>query len=219
MPQAKPTKQLRPGRPKDEELPGRRRAEIVRHAIEEFARNGFSGADLDAIAKAAGCSKGTLYNYFSSKVDLFNTSVDHVLVSMKASIGISDDGDMVEQLSKLVHGFLRHFADHPQHVELLVQERSDFRDREDATYCRYREESRRSWSQRFEKLIAEGRMRAMPTDQAVNTLGDLLYGTIFMNHIRGRKIDPKRQAAELLDILLGGLLTEPGFKQYLRKKT
>jgi hypothetical protein len=61
-------------------------------------------------------------------------------------------------------------------------------------------------------------MRRMPADRAINILGDLLYGTIFMNHFRGRRIAPDRQAAELLDVLLGGLLTEPEL-QARRKRT
>jgi AcrR family transcriptional regulator len=207
-------KRAGPGRPKDDELAARRRADIVRHAIDEFARRGYAGADLDVIAAHAGCSKGTLYNYFKSKGDLFAASVDHVLFGMKEAVGTLDEGeDPIDQLENLVRGFLRHFAKHPQHVELLVQERSDFRDREEPTYYTYRAASRRQWRRRFERLMAEGRMRRMPPDRAINILGDLLYGTIFMNHFRGRRIDPARQAAEVLDVLLGGLLTDAEFRR------
>jgi AcrR family transcriptional regulator len=210
-------KRTGPGRPKDDQLPARRRADIVRHAIDEFARRGYAGADLDVIAANAGCSKGTLYNYFKSKGDLFAASVDHVMFGMKEAVGtLDDDQDPVEQLESLVHGFLRHFAKNPQHVELLVQERSDFRDRAEPTYYTYRTASRRQWRDRFERLMNQGRMRRMPPDRAINILGDLLYGTIFLNHFRGRRINPDRQAAELLDILLGGLLTEAEFRS--RKK-
>jgi AcrR family transcriptional regulator len=214
---ASPRTKSKPGRPRDEQLAERRRAEIVRHAIDEFARHGFNGADLDAIARNAGCAKGTLYNYFESKGDLFSASVDHVMFSMVEAVGTRDEGDPVEQLDQLVHGFLRHFAKHPQYVELLVQERSDFRDRKEPTYYRYRESSRRQWKERFASLIKQGRMRQMPADQAMNTLTDLLYGTIFLNYFRGRKIDPERQARELLDVLLGGLLTNGEFTIYRRR--
>jgi AcrR family transcriptional regulator len=212
-------KRAGPGRPKDDELAARRRADILHHAIDEFARRGYAGADLDVIAANAGCSKGTLYNYFKSKGDLFSAAVDHVMFGMVKAVGTGcDDADPIDALENLVRGFLRHFARHPQHVELLVQERSDFRDREEPTYYKYRAASRRQWRQRFERLMADGRMRRMPADRAINILGDLLYGTIFMNHFRGRRIAPDRQAAELLDVLLGGLLTEPEL-QARRKRT
>jgi AcrR family transcriptional regulator len=210
MAESKP-KRAGPGRPRDDELPARRRADIVRHAIDEFARHGYAGADLDAIAANAGCSKGTLDNYFASKGDLFGASVDHVMFSMVEAAGVKEEGDPLEQLEHLVHGFLRHFAEHPQHVELLVQERSDFRDRPEPSYYTYRAASRKQWQKRFEQLMDEGRMRRMPAERAINFLGDLLFGTIFMNYVRRRRIDPDRQAGEVLDILLGGLLTGEEF--------
>ena len=212
MPESKP-KRPGPGRPRDDELAARRRADIVRHAIDEFARRGYAGADLDVIAANAGCSKGTLYNYFASKGELFSASVDNVMFGMVEAAGVKGDGDPLEELATLVHGFLRHFAKHPQHVELLVQERSDFRDRAEPTYYRYRAASRKQWQKRFEQLMDQGRMRRMPPEQAINILGDLLYGTIFLNYFRRRQIDPDKQAAELLDILLGGLLTEQEFRR------
>ncbi|MGD8378963.1 MAG: TetR/AcrR family transcriptional regulator [Gammaproteobacteria bacterium] len=48
-----------------------RRAEITRAATEVFAREGFQGASVEAIAEAAGVSKGTLYGYFENKEALF----------------------------------------------------------------------------------------------------------------------------------------------------
>jgi AcrR family transcriptional regulator len=212
MPESKP-KRPGPGRPRDVELAARRRADIVRHAIDEFARRGYAGADLDVIAANAGCSKGTLYNYFASKGELFSASVDNVMFGMVEAAGVKGEGDPLEQLATLVHGFLRHFAQHPQHVELLIQERSDFRDRAQPTYYRYRAASRKQWQKRFEQLMDQGRMRRMPPEQAINILGDLLYGTIFLNYFRRRQIDPDKQAAQLLDILLGGLLTEQEFRR------
>lgn len=207
MPQPKP-KRPGPGRPKDDQLAARRRSQIIQHAIDEFARNGYANADLDVIAASAGCSKGTLYNYFTSKSDLFGASVDYVMQMVVEAAGVGDEGDPLEQLEKLVHAFLSHFAAHPEHVELLVQERSDFRDREEPSYDRYRAASRQRWKRRFEQLMNDGRMRRMPAEQAINILGDLLYGTIFLNHFRRRRIKPQQQAAEVLDVLFRGFLTD-----------
>jgi AcrR family transcriptional regulator len=199
-------KKARPGRPRDRDLPARRRSQIIHHAIDEFARNGFRGADLDVIAANAGCSKGTLYNYFSSKGDLFSASVDHVMFSMVEAVDDTDEGDPLERLEQLVRGFLRHFSTYPQYVELLVQERSDFRDRAEPTYYQYRLVSRKRWQKRFATLIEQKRMRPMPADRAINVMSDLLYGTIFMNYFRHRQINPDEQADELLDVLFHGLL-------------
>ncbi len=47
------------------------RARLLETAARHFARNGLEGANVDAISLDAGFAKGTLYNYFRSKEDLF----------------------------------------------------------------------------------------------------------------------------------------------------
>src|SRR5262245_46154847 len=52
-----------------------RRALIMERAEEVFLEEGFAGASMAAIAARSGCSKGTLYNYFISKEELFVSCV------------------------------------------------------------------------------------------------------------------------------------------------
>ena len=53
-----------------------RREAIVSIAHEAFLTNGYSGTSMSAIAARLGGSKGTLYNYFSSKEELFAAVVE-----------------------------------------------------------------------------------------------------------------------------------------------
>lgn len=50
---------------------GRKYDQVIDGAREVFMREGFEGASVDAIAKAAGVSKATLYSYFTDKKLLF----------------------------------------------------------------------------------------------------------------------------------------------------
>jgi AcrR family transcriptional regulator len=47
------------------------RERLLQTAAKHFARDGLDGASVDAISLDAGFAKGTLYNYFRSKEDLF----------------------------------------------------------------------------------------------------------------------------------------------------
>lgn len=47
------------------------RARLLETAARHFARHGLEGANVDAISLDAGFAKGTLYNYFRSKEELF----------------------------------------------------------------------------------------------------------------------------------------------------
>ncbi|MGH8460011.1 MAG: TetR/AcrR family transcriptional regulator C-terminal domain-containing protein [Stenotrophobium sp.] len=60
-----------PGRPKDLD----KRAAILQSAKQLFARNGYAGVSMDAIAREAHVSKITLYSHFSGKESLFQTAV------------------------------------------------------------------------------------------------------------------------------------------------
>ena len=50
---------------------GRKYADVIAGAREVFLRDGFEGASVDDIARAAGVSKATLYSYFADKRVLF----------------------------------------------------------------------------------------------------------------------------------------------------
>lgn len=66
-----------------EALSPEKQRQILRGAAEVFAEDGYEGASMSRIAACAGVSKGTLYNYFDSKADMFAAWVhlecDHML--------------------------------------------------------------------------------------------------------------------------------------------
>jgi len=47
------------------------RRRLLEKAAEQFAERGLDGTQIDAIALAAGFAKGTIYNYFAGKEELF----------------------------------------------------------------------------------------------------------------------------------------------------
>ncbi len=53
-----------------------KRRQIILGAAAVFSEDGYEGASMSRIAEQAGVSKGTLYNYFASKSDLFTAYVE-----------------------------------------------------------------------------------------------------------------------------------------------
>ncbi|MFT8676124.1 MAG: TetR/AcrR family transcriptional regulator [Acetobacter sp.] len=53
-----------------------KRQQILAGAKAVFAEHGYEGASMSVIARKAGVSKGTLYNYFTNKADLFTAFVE-----------------------------------------------------------------------------------------------------------------------------------------------
>jgi len=57
-------------------LPEEKRQTIVNVAIEEFASYGFESASINRIVASSGIAKGSFYQYFADKLDLFMHLVD-----------------------------------------------------------------------------------------------------------------------------------------------
>ena len=60
---------------------------ILAAARREFAGQGFSGARVEAIARAAGCNKAMLFYYYSSKEKLYRAVLELALGEIFAEIG------------------------------------------------------------------------------------------------------------------------------------
>ncbi|MGV0586826.1 TetR/AcrR family transcriptional regulator [Mycobacteroides chelonae] len=67
------------GRPADPELAARRRADLITAATEVFSDIGYTKAGVSEITDRAGLGKGTFYQYFDSKRDIFDAVVDAAL--------------------------------------------------------------------------------------------------------------------------------------------
>lgn len=61
-----------------------RRREILNAARKVFARRGFTDAIVDDIASEAGVAKGTIYLYFASKKDIYNSLLQNDMEVLKA---------------------------------------------------------------------------------------------------------------------------------------
>jgi AcrR family transcriptional regulator len=62
------------------------RSRIIQSAIECFSKNGFDRTRMDEISLLADLSKGTLYNYFDNKEDLFNAICEDSLDLLKIQL-------------------------------------------------------------------------------------------------------------------------------------
>ncbi|HFU7527313.1 TetR/AcrR family transcriptional regulator [Aerococcus mictus] len=67
--------------------------QIINAAIKEFVRNGFEKASTNEIIKRANISKGSLFNYFNSKKDLYLYLIEY---SSKAIVNLNEEIDLSE---------------------------------------------------------------------------------------------------------------------------
>ena len=86
-----------------------RRETILKVAREVFFEQGYTAASMSTIAARLGGSKGTLYNYFKSKEELFEAQVRDLCGAAVDRISdVSVDGEPVEVLTSLGEQYLEH---------------------------------------------------------------------------------------------------------------
>lgn len=101
-----------------ERLEAARRAAVVEAAEKEFAANGFSAGSLNVIARQAGVAKGSLFQYFNDKLDLFAYISDGASVRVRSHMEqvarqLRPGRSFFEFLAELFDKWVGYFADHP----------------------------------------------------------------------------------------------------------
>jgi AcrR family transcriptional regulator len=102
----------------------RTREKILRAAIAEFARHGFSGARVDRIRQGAGANTRMIYHYFGDKRRLYVAVLEHVIADLRREelrleVDHVDPFEGMMQLFAFIHD---HFAEHPELINLLSGE-------------------------------------------------------------------------------------------------
>lgn len=199
------------GRPRDPAAQAQREEELLAAATKIFAEHGFRQTDVQWVADALGVGKGTVYRCFPSKEALFLAAVDRGVRQLSAAVDAEIEGieDPVEVIARSVRCYLTFFDTHPELLELLIQERAEFKDRSKPTFFAHREAHIEPWRQWVEALMRDGRLRRMRPDTVLDVFNQTLYGTIFTDHFAQRRRSFASRADEILDVLFHGVLTEP----------
>lgn len=86
-------------------LPDKKKNRIVKAAVEEFAQNGYTKASITRIVNEADIAKGSYYQYFEDKEDLYKyilkKAVEKKLKYVKEELNDFNEGDFFEYWRKL----------------------------------------------------------------------------------------------------------------------
>jgi AcrR family transcriptional regulator len=98
------------------------RARLLAAAARELARGGFERANVDGISLAAGYAKGTIYNYFPSKEELFLAVVEEASAQAAATAPAPADASAWERLTAVLTGFCSWASQQDSLARVLVRE-------------------------------------------------------------------------------------------------
>jgi AcrR family transcriptional regulator len=131
-----------------------RKGQILVAAIELFSRYGFYETEVAAIAKVAGVSKGTIYNYFADKHTLFMETVEFGIERLSKRIGESTRGiaEPASRLETAIDSYLSFLRENRHLYRIVFLHRSTLRDAQELRFA----ERFLSHFSLFEGILADG---------------------------------------------------------------
>ena len=99
-----------------------KREKLLREAATLFAERGYNQTDVAELAGRAGVAKGSIYNYFESKEDLYlYVCRDGMQRSRKAIYGDLNPGwDVYRQIEHIFRQGARFIGNHPEYLTLYT---------------------------------------------------------------------------------------------------
>lgn len=96
--------------------------EILEAAAECFSQQGFAATSIDAVARHLGSTKGRVYHYFPSKMDLYNAVRDRGMELSFDSIqpGYEAEAAAVDRLALMAHGQCYAMMAHISYMQVLL---------------------------------------------------------------------------------------------------
>jgi TetR/AcrR family transcriptional regulator len=206
--------------PKRERRKEARPSELMEAALSLFVEKGFAATRVEEVAQRAGVSKGTLFLYFPSKVELFKAVVRENIVGRFDEWNQAFDqfqGSTADMLRYcMLQWWERIGATQASGItKLVISEASLFP--EIANF--YRTEVIEPGSALIRRIlqrgVSRGEFRAMDTDQAVHSIVAPMIFIILWKHgmgpcchqAGGAAMDPLTFIHSQADILLHGMAT------------
>ena len=179
-----------------------RRAAILDAARTVFARNGFTGAIMDAIASEAGIAKGTVYLYFRSKTDIYKAVLAHDMKALQANslARIEAATGLPAKIEAFALARLENADARREFFRIMDSEDSNL------TYNRrqYREWHREPvlrLAQSIEQAAKSGEIRHLPAEKAAWLIADMIRGAVQRRILEQDNTPPAAEARFLRDFI------------------
>jgi AcrR family transcriptional regulator len=172
-----------------------KRDDILKVAYAAFLSEGYAATSMSSIAARVGGSKATLYNYFSSKEELFAAVIEEKCRDIQAMIFDADDPDFRKALTRLAERFVRLSLqdDSIATYRLITAETARFPELGRAFYMSGRHRGKQMLADYFARAQSEAKLKpADPTDIATLFL-QLCKGELILQKLWNVNPDPSEE--------------------------
>lgn len=201
----------------------RKRSHILVAAKDIFAREGFSQAGMELVARNAGVSTATLYAHFPSKAELFRVVVEDTIADLAGAIPASTatSGDARTRLTAFATAYATFYSDPTSRAlfRMVIAERRRFPELAEHFRTRGRNEFGGTAVTLIRELVAEGALTVEKASRAAGQLqGMLEHTTLLYGLIEGDEALPSRSPAEIAADAVETFLARYAARAQVREK-
>lgn len=190
----------------DRPKPGNKRNIIIKAAVQVFSQKGYHNTRMEEIALAAGIGKGTIYEYFQSKLQLFQEMLGQSMQLYYSSMSNEklDQLTIDKKLSLILESHFRFCYEHHELTKMIFQ--NDIYD-----------EELKEWSLKIHKEkeghiqsligegIAQGELKPMDVKLAALMVMGVIQ-SIWLPLVLGNwQVDPTVAANKMTALIMHGL--------------
>lgn len=184
-----------------------KRERILEAAQSVFARKGYYLSKIEEIAELAGVGKGTVYEYFASKEELYKEMFKLILNRYTEYVMVEETPEMTakEWIRHLLEMHLRYMLENRQHMP------TDFGDLGgmDMEILGWMYDMRKRSIERlisvFQKGIDRGELKGMDPELGANLLVGMMRGVTLPLMVEGDCGKPSQVAEAMTEILFHGI--------------
>ncbi len=184
-----------------------KRYRIMKGAAKIFAEKGFHRAKMEEIAQEADVGKGTVYEYFSSKqqlfIEMFKQGKDYYLDALNRAV--ENEPVFYSKLKNIAYLHLNFFKEHKDLARIFMQEFLQLGVEMQEAVFQLEEYEIKLLEELFQQGVREGYFRPANTKVAARAF----YGSINAMSVPmlffGEKPNLEKLSGEIVDIFLRGI--------------
>lgn len=181
---------------------------IIEAAIKIFVKKGFQDSKVEEIAQEAMVGKGTVYEYFSSKKELFQEMVKYILehyTQRQRETGTSITGSAQEKLMGIA---LEHVDFHNKNQEMAQVLNQDFSwigPDFTAYLVKILQEMQQLIQDILQQGVAAGEFEEMDCHLVATAFIGMMDGVCSPAFIENTELDTQETAAKMIKIIVEGI--------------
>jgi len=203
------------------ELRAKRKEEILTASMKVFARYGYQETEVEKIARLAGLGKGTVYRHFKSKENLFLSTLEWGLSTLRDQIlgALSEVDNYLDKVRTALVTYLQFFEKNRDFYRMLVQER---------VWAEVKSASQK-WKERhlshihhlvkiLEEGIEKGYFKKVDPESAAYALWGITNSLLYKWLTSEKKYPIRKEVSIIQEIFFEGVLKNPKNPPLAEKK-